>query len=147
MPDLTFDRPGYVNSISEEEREARVKIDADLCAVDGEHFFIRAVLLIPIVDSDENLGFGVWVSQKKENFETYVNNYDTSEIGPFFGWLSNEFNYGGKPTTNHKTMAHFQGGGQRPLIELDESNHPLYLAQKNGITMEEAWKITHEYLG
>jgi len=147
MPDLTFDQPGYVSSVPDEERATRVKIDADLCSVDKEHFFIRAVLLIPILDSDEHLGFGIWVSQKKENFETYLDNYDTDEIGPFFGWLSNEFNYGGKPTTSLKTMAHFQGNGQRPLIELDESDHPLYLAQKNGITMDEAWRITHEYLG
>ncbi len=147
MPDLTFDKPGYVYSIPEEERESRVKIDSDLCAVDQEHYFIRAVLLIPIIDTNENLGLGVWVSQKKENFETYLDNYDTNEIGPFFGWLSNEFNYGGVPTTNLKTMVHFQCNEQRPLVELDESDHPLYSAQKHGITMDEAWRITHEYLG
>ena len=147
MPDITFDQPGYLNSIPEKERKTRVRIDADLCVVDKEHYFIRAVLLIPITDTSEHLGFGVWVTQKKENFKTYLDNYDTNEIGPFFGWLSNEFSYGGVPTTNLKTMAHFQGNGQRPLIELDESEHPLYLAQKNGISMDEAWKITHEYLG
>lgn len=147
MPDLTFDKPGYVNSIPEEERDKRVKIDTDLCSVDKEHYFIRAVLLIPILESDEHLGFGVWISQKKENFETYIDNYNSKDIGPFFGWLSNEFNYGGVPTTNLKTMAHFQGDGQRPLVELDETDHPLYQAQKNGISMDEAWKITHEHLG
>lgn len=147
MPDLCFDQPGYVGSIPKNEREARVKLDADLCSVDNEHFFIRVLLLLPILNSEEALGFGVWVSQKKENFESYIDNYDTNEIGPFFGWLSNEFNYGGKPTSNLKTMAYFQGNGQRPIIELDESDHPLYLAQKNGISMDEAWKIVHDYLG
>lgn len=147
MPDLSFSQPEYVNSIPESEREARVKLDSDLCSVDKEHFFIRTVLLIPILDSDEHLGFGVWVSQKQENFETYIEKHDTREIGPFFGWLSNELNYGGIPTTNLKTMAHFQGNGQRPLIVIDESEHPLYLAQKNGISMDEAWEIAHTYIG
>jgi hypothetical protein len=147
MPDSAFDQPGYISLITEEEREARVKIDADLCPVDGEPFFICAVLLITIREADGHLGFGVWVSQKRENFETYLDNYDSSEIGPYFGWHSNEFNYGGVPTTNLKTMAHFQGNGQRPLLELDESDHPLHLAQRDGISMDKAWEIKHEYLG
>jgi hypothetical protein len=147
LPDLSFDRPGYVAEVPEEEMKDRVKLNEDLCIVDGEHYFIRGVLKIPIHNYDQDLGFGVWVSQKKENFETYLNNYDTSDIGPFFGWLSNEFRFGGQPTTNLKTMAHFQGNGQRPLIELDESDHPLSLAQRNGISLDEAWKIAHEYLG
>ena len=146
LPDVAFDMPGYARSIPGDEQSQRVKIDSDLCAVDQEHFFIRGVLLIPIINHNQSLGFGVWVSQKRENFQCYLANYDSEKIGPFFGWLSNEFNFKGQPTLNLKTMAHFQGNGQRPLIELEESNHPLYLAQKNGITLDEAWKIAHEYI-
>ena len=97
--------------------------------VDDEYYFIRGVIKIPIHDYEQDLGFGVWVSQKKENFETYLENYDTPDIGPFFGWLSNEFKFGGVSTLSLKTMAYFQGDGQRPLIELDESDHPLSVAQ------------------
>lgn len=146
LPDLSFDRPTYASDVPKEEFVNRVKLNEDLCILDGEHYFIRGVIKIPIHNQEETLGFGVWVSQKKENFETYLKNYDTSEIGPFFGWLSNEFIFGGVPTINLKTMAYFQGNGQRPLIELDESDHPLYIAQKNGISLDEAWKIAHEYL-
>ena len=146
LPDISFDMPGYAADVPEEEQEDRVKLDEDLCVVDGEYYFIRAVLKIPIHDNDEDLGFGVWVSHKKENFETYLNNYDTSEIGPFFGWLSNEFMFGGKPTTSMKTMAHFQGNGLRPVIEVEESDHPLSVAQRNGISLDDAWRIAHEYL-
>jgi len=146
LADITFDRPGYAANIPEAEQTDRVVLNEDLCSVDGEHYFIRGVLKIPIHDYEEDLGFGVWVSQKKENFESYIDNYDTAEIGPFFGWLSNEFMFGGKPTTNLKTMAHFQGNGLRPLIELEESDHPLSIAQKNGISLDEAWRIAHDYL-
>ena len=146
LPDIAFDRPGYAADVPEEEQSDRVKLDDDLCAVDGEYYFIRGVLKIPIHDNDEGLGFGVWVSQKYENFETYLNNYDTSEIGPFFGWLSNEFMFGGEPTTSLKTMAHFQGDGLRPLIEVEETDHPLSVAQRNGISLDDAWRIAHNYL-
>lgn len=146
LPDITFDRPGYAAQVPEEDQTSRVKLDEDLCVVDDEHYFIRVVLKIPIHDHEDDFGFGVWVSQKKENFETYLENFDTPDIGPFFGWLSNEFSYGDKPTTSLKTMAHFQGNGQRPLIKLDDSDHPLSLAQRNGISLDEAWKIAHKYL-
>lgn len=147
LPDLSFDRPSYAADIPDDEFEKRVKLNEDLCVIDDEYYFIRGVLKIPIPENEQDLGFGVWVSQKKENFETYLDNYDTPDIGPFFGWLSNEFKFGGEPTLNLKTMAHFQGDGQRPLIELDESDHPLSMAQRNGISIDEAWKIVHEYLG
>lgn len=146
LPDLTFDKPGYVNSIPDSEQKQRVRINEDLCVVDEEHYFIRGVIKIPVLDHDEDLGFGVWVSQKKENFEKYLENFDTKDIGPFFGWLSNEFKYGGESTTNLKTMAYFYGNGLRPLIELEESDHPLSLAQRHGISLDEAWRIIHQFL-
>lgn len=147
LPDLSFDRPNYAADVPDDQFEKRVKLNEDLCVVDDEHYFIRGVIKIPIHDYEQDLGFGVWVSQKKENFETYIENYDTPDIDPFFGWLSNEFKFGGVPTLNLKTMAHFQGNGQRPLIKLDESDHPLSVAQRNGISIDEAWKIAHDYLG
>ena len=147
LPDLSYDRPSYASDVPDDEFDERVKLNEDLCVVDDEHYFIRGVLKIPIHENDQDLGFGVWVSQKEENFETYLENYDTADIGPFFGWLSNELNFLGESTLNLKTMAHFQGDGQRPLIELDESDHPLSVAQRNGIDLDEAWKIVHDYLG
>jgi hypothetical protein len=43
-------------------------------------------------------------------------------------------------------MAHYQGNNQRPLIKLEPSDHPLALAQKDGITLDEAWRIVHSYM-
>lgn len=147
LPDLSFDRPSYASDVADDEFDKRVNLNEDLCVVDDELYFIRGVIKIPIRENEQNLGFGVWVSLKKENFEAYLENYDTPDIGPFFGWLSSEFKFGGEPTLSLKTMAHFQGNGQRPLIELDESDHPLSVAQRNGIGLDEAWKIAHDYLG
>lgn len=92
-----------------------------------------------------NLAGGVWVSHKKENFKIYLEHFDSDAIGPFFGWLSTEIDYFAESTLNLKTHAVYQGHGQRPRIVLLESEHPLYLQQRDGITLAEAWKIAHFY--
>ncbi len=117
----------------------------DLCAIEGRDFFIHGVIEIPVHDYEHEFGWGVWVSHKKENFEIYRQNFDSPRIGPFFGWLSTEINFFAKSTLNIKTMAHYRDNGLRPQIVLEESLHPLYLQQKKGISLFEAWEIVHHY--
>ncbi len=146
LPDVAFEQPSFAQAVPKDEWTARVRLDADVCVVDDEHYFIRAVLEIPVHDYETPLGIGVWVSQKAENFRAYVDDFDSTDIGPFFGWLSNEFHFGGDSTLHLKTMAHFQGRGNRPHIELESTDHPLALAQRNGIGIDQAWTFVHEYL-
>jgi hypothetical protein len=40
-------------------------------------------------------------------------------------------------------MAHFQGNNQRPLIELQPSDHPLFVDYSEGISLDKAWSIVH----
>lgn len=83
----------------------------DLCMVDGEDYFIRGVLEIPLVERDDYFGWGVWVSEKKENFETCRDHFDTDAIGPFFGWLAAEIDYVPETTLNPPSSVKFVGGG------------------------------------
>jgi hypothetical protein len=85
----------------------------------------------------------VWVSQKRENFLTYIDNYESSDIGPFFGWLSNTISFYQPDTWAMKTKAHFQGAKKRPWIELAPSDHPLYRDYSEGITFDKAWQVVH----
>ena len=87
LPDLSFAKPEPYFDIPEEEREARTQFTSDTCTIDEEHYFIRGILEIPVHQQEQNFGFGVWVSQKKEHFYTYLENPNTTEIGPYFGWL------------------------------------------------------------
>lgn len=146
LPDLAFDRPAYVKDVPEQELEKRVDLGTDLCVIDDEHYFIRGVIEIPIQGHHEHFGIGVWVSQKKENFMTYKKNHDSDTIGPFFGWLSNEFMFRGVPTLSLKTMAHFRSGGERPRIVIEPTEHPLATAQGEGLTLDEAWTLVHAAL-
>jgi len=145
LPDLGADKPDIWWSIPEAERAARIKLTSDTCVVDDEFYLIRGVLRLPLTDEPEVFGFGVWVSQKKENFGTYLANFDTSSIGPFFGWLCTNIGYYARRTLHLKTMAHFQDGNQRPQIEVEPTDHPLAIDQREGITLANVWEIVHYY--
>src|SRR5205807_4532712 len=43
----------------------------DLCIIEGRDFFVHGIIEIPVHDYEYEFGWGVWVSQKKENFEIY----------------------------------------------------------------------------
>lgn len=145
LPDLGADKPDQWWAVPAEERAERIKLTSDTCEIDNEHFFIRGVIEIPIHHQDSRFGFGVWVSQKRENFFTYLKNPDTSEIGPFFGWLCTRLTYYEKDIEFLKTIAHFRGGGLRPTIELEPTDHPLAIDQREGISLDKAWEIVHYY--
>ena len=146
LPDIAFDRPAYAQDVPRAEQATRVELGTDLCVVDKQHYFIRGLIEIPSVDSPERLGIGVWVSQKKENYETYASGFDSADIGPFFGWLSNDFLFEGKPALHLKTMVHFRGGDLRPHVELEPGDHPLAVAQRTGISLNDAWRFVHQFM-
>jgi len=143
LPDVAFRWPDPYFDVPEAERATRIQGTGDTCSIDDRDFFIRGIILIPVHDSDEHFGLGVWVSQKRENFLTYLDHYESANIGPFFGWLSNTIAFYEPDTWAMKTKAHFQGGKMRPLIELAPCDHPLYRDYSEGITFDRAWDIVH----
>lgn len=147
LPDIGFEKPDPWFAIPENERTARTQLTADTCIINDEEYFIRAVLLLPVIGYSHDFGLGIWVSQKRENFFTYLDNYDSAEIGPFFGWLSTEIGYYKESTYLLKTMVHFRGGNSRPIVELEPTEHPLSVAQRTGISFNEALEIVHYYNG
>jgi hypothetical protein len=146
LPDIGSDKPAQWWDVPEQDRDKRIELSSDTCVIDGEHFFIRGVIEIPIHDYPERFGFGVWVSQKSENYQTYCNNWNSSEIGPFFGWLSTRIGYYKEDTLLLKTMAHFRGEELRPLIIVEPGEHPLAVDQEKGISLAKAWEIVHFYI-
>lgn len=147
LPDIVADKPDQWWGVAEEEREQRIQLTSDTCEIDEEHFFIRGVINIPVHNYPEPFGFGVWVSQKRENFLTYVENPESSEIGPFFGWLCTNIVFYEEATLLLKTSAHFRGNGLRPIIEVERTAHPLAVDQQSGISLDKAWQIVHFYQG
>ena len=111
--------------------------------IDGEQFFVRGCLDIPVHGESEPFTWGVWTSLSRDNFGTFIKVYNQlqrSHIGPFFGWLSAELPL--YPSTeNLKTMVHLRDNGIRPYVEVEPTDHPLAVEQSRGITVERVGEI------
>jgi len=145
-----MDAPALYDSIPTEERGTRCELTSDLCVIDGQHFFIRGCLEIPVLDGDDPFVWGVWCSLSEKNFRRTVEMWEVQgreNEPPYFGWLSTSLPL--YPSTlNLKTHVHTRPLGQRPLIELEPTDHPLAVEQRQGITMvrvrEIAAALLHE---
>ena len=144
LPDIAKPFPDAYADIPEAERAARTKLSSELCVLrypDQVDFFIRGVILVPILGGDDALGFGAWLSQSQTNFERYVRG---EAMTPTVGLLGNRFNHHAGVDLDLKARAHFRDGGSRPELELDpNSDHPFSADQRNGITLARAWEIVH----
>jgi hypothetical protein len=148
MPTFGDAAPLYYYSVPDGERAARCHLDTDVCVVDGEFFFVRGCLDIPVHGEEDEFSWGVWVSLSKSNFETFGRYRDVpkrSHIGPFFGWLSAELVPLYPSTENLKTRVHIRDDGIRPFIELEPTDHPLAVEQREGITVDRVAEIYGYY--
>jgi len=145
LPDLGADRPDPFWMVPENERTRRIVLTADTCQIDGAQFYVRGVIRLPILETEESFGIGVWVSHREDNFRAYFDHPDSAAIGPFFGWLATRIRFYGEDTMGLKTMARYQGGKLRPLIEVEPTGHPLAVDQRAGINLEKACEIAHFY--
>jgi hypothetical protein len=144
VPDLGADRPDPFWMIPEDERSRRISLTSDTCQIDGSQFYVRGLIRLPVRDTGESFGIGVWVSHREENFRAYVQHPDSSTLGPFFGWLATRIHFYSQDTLGLKTMAHYQGGRLRPLIEVEPTDHPLAVDQREGITLDRVCEIIHQ---
>lgn len=143
MPSFGTHAPSLYNSIPEPERQARCYLTSDTCIVGDEFFFVRGCIEIPVIGADEPFIWGAWVSLSEKNFDEFASTLDKaerSEFGPYFGWLSTELLV--YPSTqNLKTHLHIRDHGMRPLIELEPTDHPLAVEQRQGMTVERLGEI------
>jgi hypothetical protein len=74
------------------------------------------------------------------------NEADRIDLPPMFGWFSNSLP-GYPETLNLKCSMYARTGGLRPLIELEATDHPLAIAQREGIPFSQAVEYAHTHLG
>jgi len=87
--------------------------------------------------------WGVWVSVSEASFARILELWDAPVVEnepPKFGWLCNNISL--YPTTlNLKTHLHLRGGNKRPSIELEPTDHPLAIDQRQGISIKRVEEI------
>jgi hypothetical protein len=137
LPDLVFAAPVYYDQIPVPERAERARLTSELCVIDDRHFFVRAALPIPIRDAKATFSWGVWVSLSERSFARYVELQGSAPAAggdPCFGWLSNQLpRY--PDTLSLKAHLHLQPDGRRGLLELEPTDHPLAVHQRDGIKL------------
>jgi hypothetical protein len=130
-------------AIPQEEREIRAELTSDQCIIDGQHFFVRGQLELPIVDHLAPFVWGAWFSLSEENLRRATGLWEQEEREnepPYFGWLCTALP--GYPSTlNLKTMLQTLPVGDRPFVEVEPIDHPLAVEQRSGITMNRVREI------
>jgi len=145
-PSFAYTKPAQYFEIPEHQREARIALGTDTCVIDDSVHLIRAILEVPIIGVEDPFMWGVWVSQSEANFERYVATFDDDQLGEMsFGWLAVTLpGYAASHETAWQSLAcnvHWGRSGQRPAIELQVSDHPLYYDQVNGIDWPRATEL------
>lgn len=140
--------PATYFMIPEKERPTRCELTPDLCMIDGDQFYIRGSLEIPVVDGSQPFVWGVWASLSEKSFRRMVAIWETpgrESEPPFFGWLCTSLPLYPK-TLSLKTHVHTRPLGQTPFVELEPTDHPLAVEQRTGITMDRVREIAGQLL-
>lgn len=148
VTDLAFGAPLQYDELPEGERTARATLTSDTCTIDGGYFFVRGCLEIPIRGRSDTFMWGVWCSLSQENYWRYLDLFESSDAvgeGRYFGWLCNRIP-GHPDTLLLKTKVRVRGHPNRPAIELEPTDHPLSVHQREGIRPGELEKVLHEAL-
>lgn len=123
--------------------EERVVLTPDQCIIDDEHFFVIGNIVLPIIGGDDVFQWTAWVSLSEANFDRMTDLWETVERESepaYFGWLNTELPLY-PDTVDLKTMVHTQPVGERPLIEVEPTDHPVAVEQRMGITWERVREI------
>lgn len=122
---------------SDDERSQSLLSD-EQCEIEtheGRSFYIRACLDIPIKSTGRTFTWGVWCSLSEKSYSELSDHWDDParmNIGPHFGWLCTKIP-GYPDTVFLKTMVHQRDVGVRPSVELEPTEHPLAVDQRDGI--------------
>ncbi|AKM06255.1 hypothetical protein AM2010_166 [Pelagerythrobacter marensis] len=147
ITDLTADHPDPWSYGASHEPNSALRRDGDFlsedfCVLDGEHFLVRCVLEFPVCGLEHSWGFGCWSSLSRENFEEYVEGFDSGEYedaGPWFGWLCNSL----KPHLVDPVAVDVcpRSGQQRPRLLVVDEDHPIAVAQRKGLSARDLLEI------
>ena len=136
--------PDMYANMSRNDRDTRTVIGTDQCIIDQKSFFIRGCIELPIIGSDAPFLWGLWASVREQVFDQISDYWEVpgreSTQGPFKGRIANSLSIYPE-TLNLKCEIVIQPVGTRPLFKLEESQHPLTIEQRSGITRDRALEL------
>ncbi|WP_433591462.1 DUF2199 domain-containing protein [Nocardia sp. CA-145437] len=119
-------------------------LSSDQCVIRAQQFFIKGLVEIPVIGSEEVLSWATWVSLSRADFSRMADLWDT--VGreaeePYVGWLATDLWTYSPMTVNLKARVHTRPVGERPFVELEPTDHPLAVEQRTGITWDRVREI------
>ena len=141
--ELTFRRPDAIIDLPAEDRQARVKEDDDCASIDGQRFFLRGTLPLPVPERGMDYAIGVWAEVAPDTFWRVIELWtseDQADEPPFTATLANQIP-SLPPTLGLQVAMRLMGPTTRPEFHVAAVEHPIHREQAAGIT---AHRI-HEY--
>lgn len=141
-----YDHPDYWSASLQSDPDSF--LNSDFCVIKNKDFFVRCLIEIPILGSEEHFRWGVWTTLSKANFDTMTNLWNDPKLldePPYFGWLSNSIDTYPE-TLNLKLTAHSRTIEQRPYLLLEPTDHPLAIEQRSGIPLHRVREIAERSL-
>ncbi len=132
--DRAYTLPDDVWAIPKADLQTRAEFTPDLCAMDGR-CFIRGVLFIPLIQREDNFGWGVWAEVDNAVFEHYreIFDLDGSDEPTSSGVLANAIP-GYEDAANERVIITFGSPSARPTFDLEpHSQSSLAKDQRTGI--------------
>jgi hypothetical protein len=142
--ELSFRRPDAVAALSQESRSERVQENKDLCVLDGQRFFVRALLPLQVIGRATAYNVGVWVEVARPVFERIYELWDAPEqsLEPSFAAAFANDIPTHPQTIGLKAQLSLTGSATVPEVTLHPAGHPLVSEQVNGITPHRAYEYS-----
>jgi len=146
---LAAHEPSQWLRLTEPER-LNSELTRDQCVIrtaDETAYFVAAVLDIPVVGRPGSFTWSVWVSLSERSFLEVSEHWDDADrdrLGPYFGWLCTSLP-GYPETVFLKTRVYQRLPGLRPTLELEPTDHPLAVHQREGIPVGDLVAIVQPF--
>lgn len=112
--------------------------------MDNQHNFIRGCVEIPIIGTDQEFIWGVWVTLSAANYKKVKEHWNQPQLlEPMPGWFSTTLPCY-PDTLNLKAKVHHRANGIRPYVELEPTDHPLAVELRDGMTIQRVQQIAVE---
>ncbi len=141
--DIRMGLPHPIFLLDETEREHRSWVGEDSAILDGERFFVRALLELPIAGEEGYFGYGAWVEVTEPDFARLGELWQDEDgwrSEPLAGMLANELS----PyafTEGLPVQIRLRDVQLLPAVELEDGEHELVRAQRHGISPHRAHQL------
>ena len=150
--DVAYHSPHYWQNeyakVSPPDSSFKTFLNEDYCQI-GDDRFVRGLIRLPIVGTNQYFCWGVWGSLSHKNFQLLMNQDGDPkrvELPAMFSWLSSRISEY-PDTLSLKMSARILKPNGRPDFELEPCDHLLYREYHEGIRPERVREITLKQLG